>query len=469
MSDQSISRFWDKYIQKTSSYNINPKNVRWYVRHAETYIKAHHGMRLAKHSAADMEKYLRDKGRSSRIEDWQFRQIVEALRILFVELVKAEWASDFPWDDWSSESKVLPPTHPTVARDHQPLDTRNDETLYTGNRDGESELYKQVLEQYPEHINGLMTQVRLRDYSIRTERAYLGWLLRYIHFHAMADPASLNEEHISRFLEYLVINRNVAVSTQAQALNALVFFYKQVLGQELGDQIAFVHSKKPRRMPVVLTREEVRLLFSHLTNPTRLLMANLLYGCGMRLMECVRLRVLDVDFGYHQILVRNAKGKKDRVVPIPEKLIENLQKQIEKVRALHTEDLEAGFGHVYLPDALSRKYPNAQKEFRWQYVFPSAKVSTDPRSGETRRHHIHENGLQKHIRKAAEQAGIVKRVNCHVLRHSFATHLLESGYDIRTVQELLGHADVSTTMIYTHVLNRPGVSVISPFDMLGQE
>lgn len=199
---------------------------------------------------------------------------------------------------------------------------------------------------------------------------------------------------------------------------------------------------------------------------TQQLMANLLYGCGMRLMECVRLRVLDVDFGYRQILVREAKGKKDRVVPIPNKLIDCLQEQVDKIRALHKEDLENGFGRVYIPGALARKYPNAEKEFRWQYVFPSSRVSTDPRTGVVRRHHIHENGLQKYIKRAAEQASITKKVNCHALRHSFATHLLESGYDIRTVQELLGHADVSTTMIYTHVLNMPGVSVVSPLDML---
>lgn len=197
-------------------------------------------------------------------------------------------------------------------------------------------------------------------------------------------------------------------------------------------------------------------------------MANLLYGCGMRLMECIRLRVLDIDFGYQQILVRDAKGRKDRVVPIPQKLLDGLKRQIDKVRELHAEDLEEGYGRVYMPDALARKYPNAGSELRWQFVFPSTKLSTDPRSGAARRHHVHETGLQKHIKTASDRAGITKRVNSHALRHSFATHLLESGYDIRTVQELLGHADVSTTMIYTHVLNKPGVSVISPLDMLEQ-
>ena len=255
-------------------------------------------------------------------------------------------------------------------------------------------------------------------------------------------------------------------STQAQTLNAIIFFYKKVLAREVSDNIQFARSSKPKRLPVVLTSTEVMQLFNGIKNLTYKLMANLLYGCGMRLMECVRLRVLDLDFGYQQILVRNTKGKKDRVVPIPRRLVEALQNQIEKVKRLHAEDMEEGFGAVYLPDALARKYPKAEQELKWQYVFPSSKVSTDPRSGKVRRHHVHENGLQKYIKQASEQAGINKKVNCHALRHSFATHLLENGYDIRTVQELLGHADVSTTMIYTHVLNKPGVTVTSPLDVL---
>ena len=306
----------------------------------------------------------------------------------------------------------------------------------------------------------------MRHYSIRTEKAYTEWLARFIHFNTMNDPAKMEPEAIAKYLEHLVVNRNVASSTQSQALNALLFFYKQVLGNEVGDIGLFRHANKPRKLPVVLTRDEIMRLLQQINNPERQLMINLLYGCGMRLMECVRLRVLDVDFGYQQIIVRNAKGGKDRVVPLPNKLIAPLQAQITKSQQIHQADVAKGYGSVYLPDALSRKFPNASKEFRWQYVFPSTMISQDPRSKAIRRHHVHERVLQKYVKQAAEKAGLTKRVSTHVMRHSFATHLLESGYDIRTVQELLGHADVSTTMIYTHVLNKPGITVTSPLDTL---
>ena len=466
MDNPFVSRFWDNYIYKTKAYNIKPKVARWYVRHAEQYIKAHPNQRLGSHTPREIEEYLREKGRNPRLEDWQFRQIVEALKILFVEMVRASWASGFPWHEWSAAAESLPASHATVARDYQAVGAQNSDEEGVEAVDRDSELYNLVYQRFPEHIRGMISQIRTRHYSIRTERAYLDWLLRYVRFHSMGDPAKLAEPHITQFLEHLVLQRKVSGNTQKQALNALVFFYKQVLQRELNDTIVFRRSKKPRRLPVVLTRDEIKQLFGHLEGPMQKLMANLLYGCGMRLMECVRLRVLDVDFGYQQIVVREAKGGKDRVVPIPQKLVADLRQQIDKVKTLHEEDLAQGFGKVYLPEALSRKYPNAEKELRWQYVFPSSTIARDPRSDVFRRHHVHENGLQKHIKRAAEQAGITKKVNCHALRHSFATHLLESGYDIRTVQELLGHADVSTTMIYTHVLNTPGVSVVSPLDML---
>ena len=265
------------------------------------------------------------------------------------------------------------------------------------------------------------------------------------------------------FVEHLAVKGKVTASTQTQALCALVFLYDKVLERPLGDLGKLTRAKRPRRLPVVLSEIEAKSLIDALDG-THQLMAGLLYGSGMRLMECVRLRVQDVDFSYGQILVRNAKGQKDRVVPLPKRFTEPLRDHLAQVRRLHGDDLAQGLGEVYLPDALARKYPKAARDWGWQYVFPSGRISVDPRSGGRRRHHVHENGLQKFVKKAAQKLGIPKKVNCHSLRHSFASHLLHSGYDIRTVQELLGHADVSTTMIYTHVLNTPGLAVRSPAD-----
>jgi integron integrase len=269
---------------------------------------------------------------------------------------------------------------------------------------------------------------------------------------------------VTGFLEYLAVKRNLSANTQNQALNALVFFYTHILDKPLNDLGDFVRSKRPKTLPVVMSKSETMSLLGKMEG-VYYLMAALLYGTGMRLMECIRLRVKDIDFGYQQITVRKAKGNKDRVVPLPETLIEQLELQLESTRKIYNLDIKEGICNVYLPEALSRKYPNASSEWIWQYVFPSQRLSVDPRSKTIRRHHIHENGLQKKVKKAAQLAAINKQVKCHTLRHSFATHLLEAGYDIRTVQELLGHADVSTTMIYTHVMNKPGLTVKSPLDI----
>jgi integron integrase len=413
-----------------------------------------------------LRNILKTKGRKPFLHDWQFRQIITAVRILFTEIVNVPWASEFPWEEWIENSKNLGNDHPTVARDYLSTKVISTKIDSLDKNTRSKKRFKKVSSEYPHYIEKLIISIRLKQYSYRTEQSYLDWVLRFINFHSMNDPSTYTEQQITLFLEYLVIKRKVAASTQAQALNAIIYFYKNVLGKELSDNIQFARSKKPKRLPVVLSRNEVSSLFSKIQNPTFQLMASLLYGCGMRLMECVRLRVLDVDFSYQQIFIRAAKGKKDRVAPIPEKLILPLKEHLRNVKTLHDEDCQQGFGCVYLPDALARKYPNAEKEFRWQFVFPSVKVSADPRTGEVRRHHIHHCGLQRHLKRAADSTDINKKVSCHTLRHSFATHLLENGYDIRTVQELLGHADVSTTMIYTHVLNRPGVSVVSPFDTL---
>jgi integron integrase len=303
--------------------------------------------------------------------------------------------------------------------------------------------------------------IRVRHYSIRTEQAYVEWIRRFILYHGKRHPAELRESDVSGFLSYLAVNRNVAASTQNQALNALVFLYRNVLGRPLGNTIDGVRARKPKRLPVVLTQEEVRQLLRYLDG-NHWLPACLLYGSGLRLMECLRLRVKDLDFGHRAILVRDGKGGKDRVVTLPDEIIQPLQRHLESVRNTHEKDLQDGFGKVYLPHALARKYPNAASEWGWQYVFPASKRSIDPRSGVERRHHLDESSLQKAVKAAVRKAGIHKPASCHSLRHSFATHLLERGMDIRTVQEQMGHKDVRTTQIYTHVLQRGGNAVVSP-------
>ena len=312
-------------------------------------------------------------------------------------------------------------------------------------------------------LDQVRNTIRLKQYSIRTEQAYIDWIKRFIFFHGKRHPNDLAEEDVAQFLTHLARDLDVAPSTQNQALSALLFLYKEVLKHEIGWLEKVERAKKPPKLPVVLSRAEVRQIFAHLHGVPKL-MAGLLYGSGLRLMECVRLRVKDIDFSLGQITVRDAKGGKDRITMLPLNLAEPLRRHVLRVKAQHDQDLEDGFGSVHLPFALNRKFPNVALEWAWQYVFPSSRLSIDPRGGKKQRHHIAEGILQNALKKAVEAAGIVKRANCHSMRHSFATHLLERGYDIRTVQELLGHKDVSTTMIYTHVLNRPGIGLKSPLD-----
>jgi integron integrase len=305
--------------------------------------------------------------------------------------------------------------------------------------------------------------MRFKHYSLRTETTYREWIRRFILFHGKRHPREMGPPEVERFLSDLAVTRKVAASTQNQAFNALLFLYRDVLHQDLGELGRVERAKRPERLPVVLTRTEVDRLLAGMTS-TFQLMAKLLYGTGMRLMECVRLRVKDVDFEQNQVTVREGKGFKDRVTMLPESLKGPLAEHLRRVKLLHERDLAAGHGQVYLPYALSQKYPAADREWGWQYVFPAAGLSRDPRSGVVRRHHVNEQGLQRAVKDAVRLAGIVKPASCHSLRHSFATHLLEGGYDIRTVQDLLGHKDVSTTQIYTHVMARPGLGVRSPLD-----
>ncbi len=305
--------------------------------------------------------------------------------------------------------------------------------------------------------------IRLKHYSIRTEHSYVGWIKRYILYHDKRHPKEMGEKEIEDFLTHLAVDLKVALSTQNQAFNALLFLYRQVLKIELKESINAVRAKKPQKLPTVLTKSEASKVIAAMDNVYSL-MATLMYGSGLRLMECLRLRVKDVDFAGDQIMVRDGKGFKDRVTVLPKTIVPALTAHLEKVKMIHDKDLKDGSGSVYLPNALERKYKNAAREWGWQYVFPSKNVSKDPRSGVFRRHHMHESTIHKAVKKATRLAGISKPVSCHTFRHSFATHLLEAGYDIRSVQELMGHSDVATTMIYTHVLNRPGVTVKSPAD-----
>jgi len=312
-------------------------------------------------------------------------------------------------------------------------------------------------------LERLREAIRVRHYSIRTEHSYVQWVKRFILFHNKRHPAEMGADEIAAYLSHLAVARKVSASTQNQALNAINFFYKNVLDRNMGTLEGVVLAKRPRRLPVVLTREEVAAVLRQLKGDNWL-MAALMYGTGMRLMECLRLRAKDIDFHRRAILVREGKGNKDRITVLPDRLVEHLQNHLAKVRSLHQRDLDEGYGRVNLPYALARKYPNADREWGWQYVFPAHSRFKDPSSGAEGRHHYHETAMQKAMRYAVRRAALLKPASCHSLRHSFATHLLENGYDIRTVQELLGHKDVSTTQIYTHVLNRGGHGVLSPLD-----
>ena len=319
--------------------------------------------------------------------------------------------------------------------------------------------------QPPKLLEQVVTRMRVKHYSLRTEKSYVNWIKRYIWHHGKRHPKDLGAAEVEAFLSHLAVTRNVSASTQNQAKSALLFLYKEVLGVQLPWLDNVTQAKAPKRLPVVLTKDEVQALLNRLDG-TMWLLVSLLYGSGLRLMECLRLRVKDVDLVRCEILVREGKGFKDRVTMLPKSLVEPLKQHLVKVKALHQEDLAAGHGEVFMPMALNRKYPNGGKDWSWQYVFPSIKLSVDPLSKVIRRHHADEKTVQRAMKKVLNLAGITKLATPHTLRHSFATHLLESGYDIRTVQELLGHSDVATTMIYTHVLNKGGQGVVSPLDSL---
>ncbi|QHI69916.1 integron integrase [Tichowtungia aerotolerans] len=445
------SVFWGRYADLVNKHGLSGYAAEWTVHRAQQFVYGLEGRKLRNVDATYLDQYLNVLGRNDSLQDWQMIQAINALKILLVDVVSLDWAVTYDWDARLSACRDLEPTHPTLAREAPLMRDvhRQEACALTPAAEAQLERIKEV--------------VRTRAMSIRTEQTYVEWARRFVDYCGGTFPEG--PAKVRDFLEYLALVRKVAPSTQSQALNALVFLYGQVLKVELGDLGEYRRPARKRRLPVVLSPGEVQLLLAAMSGRNKL-MASLLYGAGMRLMECIRLRVQNIDFDNGYILVVDGKGGKDRRVPLPVKLVPELKAHLTAMKAQHDADLTAGFGEVFLPESLARKYPNASKEWIWQYVFPAARLSTDPRSGRRRRHHVSEKNLQKVVKSSAVKAGIPKRVTCHTLRHSFATHLLARGSDIRTVQELLGHADVSTTMIYTHVLNRSGVSGQSPLDTL---
>jgi len=317
----------------------------------------------------------------------------------------------------------------------------------------------------PKLLDQFREALRSRHYSRRTEQTYCQWVKRFIYFHKMRHPAEMGEPEINAFLTHLAVRKKVSASTQNQALCSVLFLYRYILNREIGDLGQVIRARKPKRLPVVMTREEVKAVIIRLKDDKKL-MVLLMYGTGLRLMECLRLRVQDIDFGRNEITIRDGKGEKDRRTMLPESIKKSLQDHLLKVKAIHNKDLAEDWGRVLMPNALDRKYPNAPAEWIWQWVFPQEKRWRNSKTGQEGRHHLDVSILQKAFKQAVGKAGITKKATCHTLRHSFATHLLEDGYDIRTVQELLGHKDVRTTMVYTHVLHRGGLGVRSPVDTL---
>ena len=452
--------FWAEYRAAVTVERVPAKAAEWYLKRAKHFVWLRDLRALQGLVPDQVSGYFRRILSRSALEEWQVAQMVDAVRLLCDGLLHLPWCSNFPWDEWKQPHLRRPEMAADQAREAAASVPTGavSATVFADAFDGQ-----EAFGRFPQAFERLRGEIRTRHYSLRTEEAYAMWLARFVVFRRYASPESLGADDVRSYLEYLATVREISASTQNQALCALVFFYGQVLERPLGDIGDFARAKRPIRLPTVLSRDEVRRLLECLSG-TYALVGGLLYGSGLRLMECVRLRVKDVDFDHRQILVRDGKGQKDRVTVLPDKHTETLKTHLARVRSLFEADLESGLPGVYLWPALSRKYPKASKDWVWQFVFPSASLSKDPRSGIVRRHHAHESGPQRAVKEAAAKAEIPKRVSPHTLRHCFATHLLEAGQDMRTVQELLGHSDVSTTMIYTHVMNRPGLAVRSPED-----
>ncbi len=426
------SQFWRAYENCLIKQQIKPQYFKWYLSWCQQFVHFIGALPLADCQPEHVSAFLDNLRASAAFKDWQLSQARSALWHLFRDHLQIDWAVG---ESALRKTSAAPekPTAQNLSKAHQAT------------------------------LQKLRSNLIGRLYAKRTISAYLDWATRFLGHYPHRKISELDANSVKAYLTSLVEDHNVAVNTQKQALNALVFLFQESEEIPLDDFSDFIRARKPIKVPTVLAREEVTALLAELASPFSLI-CNLLYGSGMRLMEVIRLRIQDVDFAQQQILVRDGKGRKDRVTMLPECCRAPLKEQVASARAAHAADLKRNYGEVWLPTALHKKYPGAARDWRWQYVFPATRVSVDPESGKVRRHHFDDSAVQRVVREAALSIGLSKRVTPHTLRHSFATHLLEAGYDIRTVQELLGHADVSTTMIYTHVLNKPGVAVRSPVD-----
>lgn len=445
----------DKFLTVLKSKHINSQAIPFYFKHVQYFLRKANNTFLHELTNERVECYLLSLSKNKSLEYWQINQAIRCIQIYLQEVLQLSF-DKIKWEKYKQN----------IISDSSHFKHEQIESLDIPERVAEKlgKFDEQLRDQYGSILTRIIRVLRVRNYSKRTEQTYLMWIGRFLLFINSLNETKISNQQVRRYLEYLAIERKVSPNTQKLALNALVFLFKHGLESELGDISNFIKARPSKHLPVVLSKPEVKQVLAQISNPKHFLMAGLLYGSGLRLMECVRLRIQDIDFGYQQIMVRDGKGFKDRIVPLPTRFIPELKKQIKAVKAIYQSDLTLDIDGVYLPYALERKFPNAGKELKWQFLFPSTRISIDQQSGKTRRHHLHETSLQKTVRMAGKKAKINKRIHCHVFRHSFATHLLEAGYDIRTVQELLGHSDVSTTMIYTHVLNKPGLSVKSPID-----
>lgn len=454
---QNISHARRRFLQRIAALPIKPVAREYYVRWAESWTKAR-----GHQSAERTQAYFDALGRSSHLADWQFRQAVDAARILACDVLAIPWASSFDWQSLSDQARSLEPDHRTLAR--ETIRVRTELPVLPP---ASPEQAAHAAAEFNRIIDALRRVIRIKNMAVATEETYIYWNRRFIRFCFLKlgqSPQPAGPPAITAYLDYLALERNVSPATQKQALNAMAFLMKNVFGIEEFTLGHVTPARGKRRPPVVMTRQEVRSVIARLEDSWKLA-ALLMYGSGLRVMETLRLRVKDLDFGQGTITIHDGKGGRHRIVPLPKALENRLADHLAKGREKHLQDLAVGAGDVHIPEALLRKWPNATREWPWQYIFPSATLCPHPRTGRVARHHLHEVSLQRQFKNAVRKAAIPKRATCHTMRHSFATHLLESGTDIRTVQSLLGHASVETTMIYLHIIKRPGAGAPSPLDL----